>query len=164
MITGKIPSFMRRALKETVRYNSRLNAERKEERQAYFDLQTQVNIFKNFWNKKPKITAFNFKLIIQRLTVFKNSCLDRDCLHIVTATFKLFCRSKRWCDKFLWEIFLPLMKWWLILFSRRWPPGLPGNCWYWYFSHIVNIFRLYTFHKSGKYTTQIINLYDRCTP
>lgn len=44
MITGKIPSFMRRALKETVRYNSRLNAERKEERQAYFDLQTQVNI------------------------------------------------------------------------------------------------------------------------
>lgn len=41
-ITGKIPSFMRRALKETVRYNSRLNAERKEERQAYFDLQTQI--------------------------------------------------------------------------------------------------------------------------
>jgi len=38
----KVPSFVKRALKETVRYNSRLNNERKEERQAYFDLQTQI--------------------------------------------------------------------------------------------------------------------------
>ena len=35
---------MKRSLKETVRYNSQLNRERKEERQAYFDLQTQVSI------------------------------------------------------------------------------------------------------------------------
>lgn len=42
VISGNIPNFMKRALKETVRYNSQLNRERKEERCAYFDLQTQI--------------------------------------------------------------------------------------------------------------------------
>jgi len=39
---GKVPHFMKRALKETVSYNSRLNKQRREERCAYFDLQTQI--------------------------------------------------------------------------------------------------------------------------
>lgn len=42
VIKGRIPNIMKRSLKETVRYNSRLNRERQEERCAYFDLQTQV--------------------------------------------------------------------------------------------------------------------------
>jgi len=42
VLKGKIPNIMKRSVKEAVRYNSQLNRERMEERQAYFDLQTQV--------------------------------------------------------------------------------------------------------------------------
>ena len=40
-----MPSNLKRALKQTAEYNSQLNASRKDERCAYFDLQTQVKIF-----------------------------------------------------------------------------------------------------------------------
>jgi len=38
VLKGKIPNIMKRSVKEAVQ----LNRERMEERQAYFDLQTQV--------------------------------------------------------------------------------------------------------------------------
>ena len=42
VIRGNVSRLLKRTLKETVKYNSRLNLERRETRCAYFDLQTQI--------------------------------------------------------------------------------------------------------------------------
>ena len=42
VIKGNVSRVLKRTLQETVKYNSRLNSERRESRQAYFDLQAQI--------------------------------------------------------------------------------------------------------------------------
>ena len=40
--TGKTASYIKKAIKDAAEYNLHLNQDRKDERLAYFDMQTQV--------------------------------------------------------------------------------------------------------------------------
>ena len=40
--TGKTASYVKKAIKDAAEYNLHLNQDRKDERLAYFDMQTQV--------------------------------------------------------------------------------------------------------------------------
>ena len=42
--SSKVASYVKKAIKDAAEYNSHLNQDRKEERSAYFDMQTQVSV------------------------------------------------------------------------------------------------------------------------
>lgn len=46
---GKTASYIKKAIKDASEYNTHLNQDRKEERSAYFDMQTQVLLFSKLY-------------------------------------------------------------------------------------------------------------------